>query len=289
MNFRHLLISILFVCLSSFFFAIHDSILKFISSSQIKWYHHMTIGGPFGLLLIITIMYFTEGLQNIFLQSYKIPLIRGILAIASPVMAFISLKYISLSIFTTLILTLPFFLVIFANIFLNEKITKNIFISLILGFVGVILIIRPGLVDLNIFIFFPIIMSVIMGFNMILLNKFKHIATSNTYAFYNLLIPFTFGLIFFFNDPFFPEIKYIFIIILTWVNGILGLLFITYAYHRAKSNSNMIAPYIYTQLIWAVLFGLIFYNDHFNTYSIIGSFLIVICGIMVLKQKKKNN
>ena len=286
MNFKHLLISILFVCLSSFFFAIHDSILKFISSSQIKWYHHMTIGGPFGLLLIITIMYFTEGLQNIFLQSYKIPLIRGILAIASPVMAFISLKYISLSIFTTLILTLPFFLVIFANIFLNEKITKNIFISLILGFVGVILIIRPGLVDLNIFIFFPIIMSVIMGFNMILLNKFKHIATSNVYAFYNLLIPFAFGLIFFFNDPFFPEIKYIFIIILTWINGIMGLLFITYAYHRAKSNSNKIAPYIYTQLIWAVLFGLIFYNDHFNSYSIIGSFLIVICGIMVLKQKK---
>ena len=286
MNFKHLLISILFVCLSSFFFAIHDSILKFISSSQIKWYHHMTIGGPFGLLLIITIMYFTEGLQNIFLQSYKIPLIRGILAIASPVMAFISLKYISLSIFTTLILTLPFFLVIFANIFLNEKITKNIFISLILGFVGVILIIRPGLVDLNIFIFFPIIMSVIMGFNMILLNKFKHIATSNVYAFYNLLIPFAFGLIFFFNDPFFPEIKYIFIIILTWINGIMGLLFITYAYHRSKSNSNKIAPYIYTQLIWAVLFGLIFYNDHFNSYSIIGSFLIVICGIMVLKQKK---
>jgi drug/metabolite transporter (DMT)-like permease len=286
MNFKYLLISILFVCLSSFFFAIHDSILKFISSSQIKWYHHMTIGAPFGLLLIITIMYFTEGLNNIFLKSYKIPLIRGILAIPSPLMAFISLKYISLSIFTTLILTLPFFLVIFANIFLKEKITKNIFISLILGFVGVILIIRPGFINLNIFIFFPIIMSAIMGFNMILLNKFKHIATSNTYALYNLLIPFTFGLIFFLNDPFFPEIKYIFIIILTWINGILGLLFITYAYHRAKSNSNKIAPYIYTQLIWAVLFGSIFYNDHFNMYNIAGSFLIVVCGIIVLIKQK---
>ncbi|MDC6448411.1 DMT family transporter, partial [Alphaproteobacteria bacterium] len=157
---------------------------------------------------------------------------------------------------------------------------------LILGFVGVILIIRPGLINLNIFIFFPVIMSAIMGFNMILLNKFKHIATSNTYAFYNLLIPFIFGLIFFLNDPFFPEIKYIFIIISTWINGILGLLFITYAYHRAKFNSNKIAPYIYTQLIWAVLFGSIFYNDHFNVYNITGSFLIVVCGIVVLLQQR---
>ena len=286
MSFKYLLISILFVCLSSFFFAIHDSILKFIGSSQIKWYHHLTIGAPFGLLLIISIMYFTEGLHNIFLKSYKIPLIRGILAIASPLMAFISLKYISLSIFTTLILTLPFFLVIFANLFLNEKITKNIFISLIIGFAGVILIIRPGLGELNIFIFFPIIMSAIMGFNMILLNKYKYVATSNTYAFYNLLIPFIFGLIFFVNDPFFPEIKYFFIIILTWINGILGLLFITYAYHRAKSNSNKIAPYVYTQLIWAALFGSIFYNDQFNAYNITGSFLIVVCGIIVLIKKK---
>ena len=65
---KNLLISILFVCLSSFFFAIHDSILKFLSASQIKWYHHMTIGAPFGLLLIIIIMYFTEGLNNIFLE-----------------------------------------------------------------------------------------------------------------------------------------------------------------------------------------------------------------------------
>ena len=53
---KTLLISILMICLSSFFFAIHDTLLKYISSGKlgnIKWYHHITIGGPFGIALIL--------------------------------------------------------------------------------------------------------------------------------------------------------------------------------------------------------------------------------------------
>jgi len=49
---KTLLISILMICLSSFLFAIHDTLLKYISSGKlgnIKWYHHVTIGGPFGI------------------------------------------------------------------------------------------------------------------------------------------------------------------------------------------------------------------------------------------------
>ena len=64
------------------------------------------------------------------------------------------------------------------------------------------------------------------------------------------------------------------------------MFFITYAYHRSLSYSNKIAPYIYTQLIWAVIFGYFVYDELFDIYTFTGSFLIVICGIIVLRIKK---
>ena len=139
---KTLLISILMICLSSFFFAIHDTLLKYISSGKlgnIKWYHHISIGGPFGITMILFFSFFYGGIKkNIILDSYKIPVLRGILSIANFLMAFIALKYISLSIFTTLILTLPFFLVIFSYLILKETISRTIIFSLFVGFLGVV-------------------------------------------------------------------------------------------------------------------------------------------------------
>jgi len=287
MNSKSLLISILLICFSSFFFAIHDTLLKYISLGNLKWYHHITIGGPFGLMTVIALMFFSGGVKkNIILKSYQVPILRGILAIANPLMAFIALKYLSLSIFTTLILTLPFFLVIFSYFILNEKITKRIIYSLIIGFIGVIIILRPGIEAFNYYILLPIMMSAISGLNMILVNKFKTVASPYGFVFYNLLIPYLLGLILFLNEPFFPEFKIIILIGFTWINGILGLLLLTYAYHRSSLFSNKIAPYIYTQLIWAVIFGYYIYEEFIDFYTFLGSLLIVICGIIVLRVKK---
>ena len=287
---KTLLISILMICLSSFFFAIHDTLLKYISSGKlgnIKWYHHVTIGGPFGITMILFFSFFYGGIKkNIILDSYKIPVLRGILSIANFLMAFIALKYISLSIFTTLILTLPFFLVIFSYLILKETISRTIIFSLFVGFFGVVIILRPGFNIFTPYILFPIVMSAISGFNMILVNKYKEVASPYGFAFYSIIFPFFIGLVFFINDPFFPGLKNSFLIIVTWLNGVSGMFFITYAYHRSQSYSNKIAPYIYTQLIWAVIFGYFVYDELFDIYTFIGSFLIVICGIIVLKVSK---
>ena len=282
-----LLISILLICFSSFFFAVHDSLLKYISLGNIKWYHNIVIGGPFGFIILILMMIFSGGVKkNIILKSYKIPILRGMLSIANPLMAFMALKYISLSIFTTLILTLPFFLVILSYYILNEKIKKTIIYSLIIGFIGVIIILKPEIESFNFYILLPILMSAISGINMIIVNKYKSLASPYGFAFYNLLIPFLLGVMLFINEPFFPDFKTIIFIISSWIFGTLGLLFLTYAYHRSNFYTNRIAPYIYTQLIWAIIFGFIFYKDLIDIYSVIGSIFIVVCGINILILKK---
>ena len=290
-NLNHfLLISILMICLSSFFFAIHDTLLKLVSSGNlgnIKWYHHTSIGGPFGILLILLMTSFSGGIKkNIILASYKIPILRGVLGIMNFLMAFFALRYISLSIFTTLILTLPFFLVIFSYFILKEKITNSIIISLLLGFLGVIIILRPGFNIFTPYILLPIFMSMISGFNMVIVNKYNQVATPYGFSFYSLLFPFFIGLIFFMYDPYFPKLINCLLIILVWINGVLGMFFLTYAYHRTKSYSNKIAPYIYTQLIWAVILGLIFYNEFFEFFDFIGAILIILCGSIILLSKK---
>ena len=118
-------IGIFFLILNTLSGSSFDAVTKFLSSSSLIWYHYYAIGNSFALTLLLIFLFFTSGIKkNIILEnnkSYFLPVIRGVIFVPIPIIVYYALNFIPLNIFTTILMTTPFFCVYFFFIIAERK------------------------------------------------------------------------------------------------------------------------------------------------------------------------
>ena len=102
-----LLIGIFLICLNGFTGSTFDTITKFLSINNYKWYHYYSLGGTVAILTLLIFLIFNGGLKkHIVLKNnkyYFLPLLRGLHFFIIFIIIFYSLKYIPINIFTLLL------------------------------------------------------------------------------------------------------------------------------------------------------------------------------------------
>jgi hypothetical protein len=108
-----LLVGIFLVCLNTLAGSTFDTITKYLSINNYKWYHYYSIGGTAAIIVFLFFLFLTDGIKkNIFLKKkifYFLPILRGITFIPILIIIFYALNYIPINIFTILLMTSPFF------------------------------------------------------------------------------------------------------------------------------------------------------------------------------------
>ena len=116
---RIILLGIFFICLNTFTGSTFDTLTKYSGINNYMWYHYYSVGGTVAILSFLIFLFFQDGIKkNIILKKkefYYLPIFRGIYFIAVLIIIFYSLKNIPINIFTILLMTTPFFLLIFAK------------------------------------------------------------------------------------------------------------------------------------------------------------------------------
>ena len=177
----------------------------------------------------------------------------------------------------------PIWTALFAWIILREKPNIGVIISVIVGFIGVILISNPETSNLKII---NIILGILSGIFAAL--AFISIKSLKGY-FDDLTIMLSFGLgasilgiigMIILQDSFsvlgMKEYAYI---LLVGITGTIGQYYITRAYTFAPAG--IVAPIDYTRIIFSLIFGIILGDMFPDIYSIIGMCLIILSGILV--------
>ena len=282
---------IFFVCLNTFTGSTFDTITKYLSINNYKWYHYYSIGGTAAIIIFLIFLNFIGGVKkHLILEQpnyYYVPILRGVSFIPVLLVVFFSLQHIPINIFTMLLMTTPFFLLIFAKFILKEKLNFISWVAIILGFCGVIIVLRPGISNLNILIFLVILVAIYNAFNFTIVSKYSHIASSYGFTFYQYL-PFTlFSYIFFITDPLVPSPKELILFVSSGILVIISMWSWTAAYHIAGKYSSIISPFFFTQIIWGSLYGKIFFSEHFDAIAVIGIIVIVISGTIAIYNRNK--
>ena len=121
----------------------------------------------------------------------------------------------------------------------------------------------------------------------IVVSKYSHLATTYGYTFYQFL-PFTlFSSVIFFLNPMLPELIDLLLICSAGVLFFLAALLYNTAYYIAGKYTGIVSPFIYTQIIWASLYGYIFFSEKLDYIAVIGIVFIVISGTISIRQTKK--
>ena len=125
--------------LASFFFSLMTVCVKNIDK-RIPIYELVFFRSLISLIITISII----NLKNINPWGNNRPLLilRGILGTLALVCIFYAIRNMPLSLSTVIQYTYPIFISIFAGIFINERITRNIFFALVFGWIGILIILN---------------------------------------------------------------------------------------------------------------------------------------------------
>ena len=286
-----LFLGIFFICLNAFTGSTFDTITKYLSVNNYKWYHYYSIGGTVAIFFLIIFLIFKGSIKNDILlknkKDYFLPLARGLHFIFVLITIFYALKYIPINIFTILLMTTPFYLVIFAKLILKEKLNLLSWIAIIIGFFGVLIVLKPESSNLNIYVFLVLFVALSNALSFTLVSKYSHITSTYGFTFYGYA-PLTFiSYIFFLNDPIIPTLIEFFLFSFAGIIVMISMWAFNTAYHIAGKYSSIISPFIFTQIIWGVLYGIIFFSEKINFTTFIGIFVIVGSGTIAVYNRNK--
>ena len=277
---KNIIIASSALLLSSIFFVINDAIINYLSSQKIQFYHFVFYGAP--AYIAVPIFLFIRGnlKKNLICNNYWIPLIRGLIFAPMPFITFISLKNISLPEFTTLNMSSPLIGAIYGFIFLKEKLNLFVYISLAIGFLGVIFVIQPGFDNFNIYFLVTLFGVLLITTTTTIVNKFNTVTTTLGYFLYGGLIIHIISFLLFIFDPIKVSFYVFFLITIASIFINMALFLVTFAFKKAQKHYSAIFCLVYLQIVWSSLIGFYFFNEYLNNYALIGAILIVLSGII---------
>ena len=282
---------IFLICLNTLAGSTFDTITKYLSINNYKWYHYYSIGGTAAIIAFLFFLFFKDGIKtHIFLKKksfYFLPVLRGVTFIPVLIIIFYSLHYIPINIFTMLLMTSPFFLLIFSKFILKEKLNLISWVAIFIGFFGVLIVLQPSIFNINIFVLLVLFVAIYNAFVFTLVSKYSHIASSYSFTFYQY-IPLTFFSYFYFIfDPIFPTYKELILFVSAGIIVMISMWAWNAAFHIAGKYSSIISPFFFTQIIWATLFGTIFFAEKISSNIIIGIAVIIISGTIAIYNHNK--
>ena len=281
-------IGIVLMMLGQLSFAINDTLVKDIvvdSKNNMAVINVIFLRGIISTFLIFLYLKYYEkkNIINIFkIRKYHQ---RGLFEVLTAICFFTGLILLPVAEVYTLLMTNPFFVTIFAFIFLKEKVGIRRWGAVIIGFIGVMFVINPQNMNFNFLFIFPIIAAIFLTIRDI---ATKGIATKNNsfeIIFVTSILMTLFsgiGSIFFeftFKFEYLPNLL-ISSIFLT-IAYIFSVLTIFYAPLSLTASSR------YTVIVFGMLFGYLILNEIPSTNMIIGALIISISGLFVINRQKK--
>ena len=237
-------------------------------------------------------------------QRHKLELLRGGFLFLSYTSHFMGLAALPLADIESIRFSAPLMITFLSVVLLGEKVGPHRWFALLIGFLGILFIIRPGSATFNIGSIFTLTSVLFYALSIMVTRKLKTTESSATMAYYSslayvigisILAPLT---IFFGEVPnAHPSIAFLFRAwtiptLLDWaIMSGLGLVWASGMYLMARAYSavqaSVAAPFEYLSLPINVMWGFLIWHEVPTWATLFGAFLTLFSGLYVLYREQK--
>ena len=264
---------------------IMDGFAKYLSSTipilQITWSRYF-----FTVIFVLPIMliFFRKNFK--WTEQPKLQLIRGLLLFFANILFFYSISVISLAKALTLAFIAPLIVTILSPILLGEKVGLRRWAAVITGFIGSLIVLRPGFVEINAASVAALGTGFLYGIYLIVTRKLHN----SDHPLLTLLLTGVVGAIIgsalmptVWVKPTITEWYMMFAIgFFASVGHLLLILSLRYA------DASKLAPFGYFEIITNIIIGYFFFNHFPDNWTFLGLFVIILSGIYIFKRESLN-
>ncbi len=294
--------SVYYVFIAAFLFSIHDVIVKWISGKY-PVHEVVFIRSCVAIIPILMIAHWNGGLNLLKTRCYSGHIIRSLLMFGAYISYYLSLSALPMAVTISLFFSCPIFITILSVLFLKEKVEVASWIAVIAGFIGVVMMLKPGSEIADPAAFLAVLSALLYAIGSVMTRDLGKTESGLSLVFYLMVVYIICSTILAFGLSNFnldisshPSQAFFF---RAWQLPIKGdlLLFLSIGLISAVSIycliqayrlelPSKVAPFEYVSVLLAVGWGYFFWNDVLDLQSIIGIILIMGSGLYILYGKR---
>jgi len=267
-----------------FMFAGADALAKILADTfhpvQVIWFRQA--GLLAGVLLILLI----KGRSILTTTQPGLQITRGLLVIVSSVAFVFAVRYVELADAVAASFVAPFFVTILGAVVLKEKVGIRRWLAVLVGFVGALIIVRPGMGVIHPAVMLVVLAAVFYSARQVIGRLLSDTDKTITTIAYTALVS---SLILSIALPFYWQLpgsfdQWLMFFGIAVLGGVAEVLIIQ---ALEICEAGILAPIHYTIIIWATVYGYLIFNDLPDRWTLLGTAIIVAAGLYTLQRAKR--
>ncbi len=279
---EHPVRGIALMCAAVLCFVVMNTLVKTLapdySVAQIIWARYF-----FHFLLILVL--FPRRIPTLLITRRRgMQVLRSVLVLLATLCMYSALRYLPLADVVAITFVAPLLVTGLSVLVLGEQVGPRRWSAVVIGFVGVLVIIRPGLGIAHWAAVLPLLMATFYAIYQIVTRMIRGAADPLNSLFYLALVGVVATSVAVPFDWVWPDWRAWLMLIGTGFFGGLGHFAMIRAYE--SSPAATIAPFAYTELLWALGLGAIVFGDFPDTWTLVGAAIVAGSGLYVLRRER---
>lgn len=292
-----------FLCAGVFVFSLQDAVVKQVSGDY-SLTQVVVIRSLVAIPILLVLVQLEAGWRAIFSPQFRPLAVRAGIMFVSYTAYYMAFPAMNLAYAVALYFTVPLFVTALAGPVLGERIGLVAWAALLAGFAGVLVILQPGTGLFQWAALLSLLAALMYATSMLMARRIGTAQPASVMAFYQngvflvgaaviAVCTHWLGI----EDAGHPSVSFL---VRPWVwpslsDGLLiascgviasaGMLLLTNAYRI--SPANRVTPFEYTGIVWAPLWGFLFFDEVPRWTTVMGAMLIAAAGLVALREARK--
>ncbi|MCB1556299.1 MAG: DMT family transporter [Alphaproteobacteria bacterium] len=279
------LVGIFFSAFGFTLFSVGDLLFKTLSADY-SIFQLIPMVGCVSMFVYLAAAPYLGGIPSIWrTKNFRIHIIRALIGVVQVGTIMYAFSHLPMATVYTLVFIAPAITTVLAMLFLREPVRLAHGLAICLGFAGVLIVLRPGLVPLNIASLCVLLSALTLSSANILSRFIGKSETLLSLVFFpQLFVIVILGAL---SAPAFemPTPSAAGLVVLCGFLNAAGMLSVVFSF--VKTPAGIVAPFQYIQIIWGVLFGYLFFGDALDVWTGLGAFVIILSGFWLLRHARR--
>jgi drug/metabolite transporter (DMT)-like permease len=264
-------------------YAIMHGTVRYLSSElhpfEITFFRNL-----FGFIVLLP-WFAVRGLQPLRTRRIGLHLLRASSNVVAMLMFFMALSMTPLVLVQALGFTAPLFTTVLAIFILGERVRLRRWTALMAGFIGALIIIRPGFQPIEVGALLTVGSAAVWGFTLITIKILSRTDSAVTITAYMVLLMSPLSLIpalFYWT---WPEPTAWFWLVVCGVTGTVAQLLMTQSFRVAEAT--VVLPFDFTKIVWGALIGYLAFGEAVDVWTFAGA-AVIFSGVTYITYRERN-